>query len=53
MLSAGEIIIKQLKTDHPHMKRLHKGTDNAGNFSSRTTPEVEQLTCKRVSHFLN
>ena len=32
-LSAGEIIIKQLKADHLHMLKLHKRTDNAEKFS--------------------
>ena len=53
MLSAGEIITKQFKTDHPHIKKLHKRTDNAGNFSSHSTPEVEKVICERVSTFLN
>ena len=52
-LSAGEIITKQFRMDHPHIKKLHKRTDNAGNFSSHATPEVEQLICERVSRFLN
>ena len=52
-LSAGEIITKQFKTDHPHVKKLHKRTDNAGNFSSHSTPEVEKVICERVSTFLN
>ena len=42
-LSAGEIITKQFKTDYPHIKKLHKRTDNAGNFSSYATPEVERV----------
>lgn len=52
-LSAGEIITKQFKTDHPHIKKLHKRTDNAGNFSSHSTPEAEKVICERVSFFLN
>ena len=52
-LSAGEIITKQFKTDHPHVKKLHKRTDNTGNFSSHSTPEVEKVICERVSTFLN
>ena len=52
-LSAGEIITKQFKTDHPHVKKLHKRTDNAGNFSSHSTLEVEKVICERVSNFLN
>ena len=31
-LSGSEIIIKQFKEDHKHIKKLHKRTDNAGNF---------------------
>ena len=31
-LSAGEIITKQFKVDHPRISKLHKRTDNAGNF---------------------
>ena len=53
ILSAGEIITKQFKTDHPHINKLHKRTDNAGNFSSHATPEAEKLICERVSHFLD
>ena len=52
-LSAGEIITKPFKTDHPHVKKLHKRTDNAGNFSSHSTLEVEKVICERVSTFLN
>ena len=52
-LSAGEIITKQFKTDHPYIQKLHKRTDNASNFSSLATPEVERLICERVSRFLN
>ena len=48
-LSAGEIITKQFKADHPHISKLHKRTDNAGNFSSHSTPEVEKVICERVS----
>ena len=47
-LSASEIIIKQFKIDYPHIKKLHKRTDNAGNFSSHSTPEAEKLICERV-----
>ena len=50
-LSANEIILKQFKEDHAHIKRLHKRRDNAGNFSSRATPEVEKMICDRVSFF--
>ena len=52
-LSAGEIITKQFKTDHPHVKTLHKRRHNASNFSSHSTPEVEKVICERVSTFLN
>ena len=52
-LSAGEIITKQFKTDHPHIQKLHKWTNNAGNFSPYATPEVERLICERVDCFLN
>ena len=48
-LSGSEIIIKQFKEDHKHVKNLNKRTDNAGNFSSHATPEVEKMTCDRVS----
>ena len=48
-LSGSEIIIKQFKEDHKHIKKLHKRTDNAGNFSSHATPEVEKMICDRVS----
>ena len=51
-LSAGEIITKQFKVDHPHILKLHKRTDNAGNFSSHSTPEVEKVICEQVSLFL-
>jgi hypothetical protein len=51
-LSAGEIITRQFKTDQPHIKNLHKRTDNAGNFSSHSTPEIEKVICERVSFFL-
>ena len=56
-LSASEIIMKQFKADHPHIKKLHKRTDNARIFSSQSTPEVEKVICERVrflvfdSHF--
>ena len=48
-LSAGEIITKQFKADHLYISKLHKRTDNAGNFSSHSTPEVEKVICERVS----
>jgi hypothetical protein len=48
-LSAGEIIIKQFIKDHTHITKLHKRTDNAGNFSSHSTPEAEKLICDEVS----
>ncbi|CAF4327169.1 unnamed protein product, partial [Rotaria magnacalcarata] len=47
-LSAGEIIVKQFQADYPHIKKLHKRTDNAGNFSSHGTPEVEKVICDRL-----
>ena len=47
-LSATEIILKQFTEDHPRIKKLHKRTDNAGNFSSHATPEVKKLICDRV-----
>ena len=52
-LIAGEIITKQFKTDHSHVKKLHKHTDKASNFSSHSTPEVEKVICERMSTFLN
>jgi hypothetical protein len=48
-LSAGEIILKQFQADYPHIKKLHKFTDNAGNFSSHGTPEAEKVICQSVS----
>jgi len=48
-LSAGEIILKQFKNDYSHIKKLHKRTDNASNFSSHATPEAEKVICERVS----
>lgn len=48
-LSAYEIILRQFQSDYPHVKKLHKRTDNAGNFSSHSTPEAENLICDRVS----
>ena len=50
-LSASEIIAKQFKIDHPHIKKLHKRSDNAGNFSSHSTPEAEKVICERVRFF--
>lgn len=47
-LSAGEIILKQFKADYSHIKKLHKRTDNASNFSSHATPEAEKVICERV-----
>ena len=52
-LSAGEIITKQFKTDHSHIKKLHKCIDNADNFSLHSTSEVEKVICERASTFLN
>ena len=48
-LGADEIILKQFQADYPHIKTLHKRTDNAGNFSSHGTPEAERVICQRVS----
>ena len=48
-LSSGEIVLKQFKDDYWHIKRLHKRTDNARNFSSHATPEAENVICERVS----
>ena len=48
-LSGSEIIIKQFKEYHKHIKKLYKRTDNADNFSSHVTPEVEMMICDRVS----
>ena len=48
-LNACEIILKQFKEDHAHIKKLYKRTDNAGNFASHATPEVEKMICDRVS----
>ncbi|CAF1459131.1 unnamed protein product [Adineta ricciae] len=47
-LSGGELILEQFKLDFPHIKRLHKRTDNAGNFSSHSTPEAERLICENL-----
>jgi hypothetical protein len=47
-LSAGEIITKQFKAEYPRITKLHKRTDNAGNFSSHSTPEAEKVICERV-----
>lgn len=52
-LSASEIITKQFKADYPHVKKLHKRTDNPGNFSTHSTPEIEKLICDRVSIFIS
>ena len=48
-LSAGEIVLKQLKVDYWHKKRLRKRADNTSNFSSYATPEAEKVICERVS----
>ena len=50
-LSAGEIITKQLKADHPHLLKLYKRTDNAGKFSSHSMAEVQKVLCEQVSLF--
>ena len=54
-LSAGEIVLKQFKDDYWHIKRFHKRTDDASNFSSHATPKAEKVTCERVSlcHIIN
>ena len=54
-LSAGEIVLKQFQDDYWHIKRLHKRTGNASNFSSHATPEAEIVICERVSlcHIIN
>ena len=48
-VSAGEIILRQFQADFPHIKELHKRTDNAGNFPSHSTPKVERVICQKVS----
>jgi hypothetical protein len=48
-LSFDEIILKQFKTDYPHIKKLHKQADNVSNFSSHATPECKKVICERVS----
>ena len=48
-LSESEVLLKQFKEDHAHIKKLHKRTGNAGNFFSHVTPEVEKMICDRVS----
>ena len=48
-LSAGEIILRQFQADFPHIKKLHKRTDNAGNFSSHSTPAAERVSCQKLS----
>ena len=45
--SGSEVIIKQFKEDHKHIKELHKWTDNAGNFTSHATPEVQKMICNQ------
>ena len=49
-LSASEIILRQFKEDNPFIDAMYKRTDNASNFSSNSTPEVEKLICDRVSY---
>ena len=51
-LSAGKIITKQLKADHPHILKLHKRTDNAEKFSSHSMAKVQKVVCEQVSLFL-
>ena len=48
-LSAGDIVLQQFKSDYPHIKKMHKRTDNASNSSSHTTPEAERVICERVN----
>ena len=48
-LSAGEFILQQFQADYSHLKKLHKRSDNAGNFSSHGTAEAEKIICKRVN----
>ena len=48
-LSASEIILKQFKEDHVHIKKLHERKDNASNLSSHATQEAEKIICDRVS----
>lgn len=48
-LSVGEIVTRQFVVDYPHIKKLHKRTDNATNFSSHSTPECEKVICNRVN----
>ena len=48
-LSASEIILRQFKEDNPFIGAIYKRTDNASNFSSNSTPEVEKLICDQVS----
>jgi hypothetical protein len=52
-LSAGEIVTKQFKAEHPHTKERHKRTNKTDKFSSHSTPETEQLICERVRLSLN
>ncbi|CAF3392155.1 unnamed protein product [Rotaria sp. Silwood2] len=48
-LNTGEIILEQFRADYPHIKKLHKRTDNAGNFSSYGTAEAEKLGIKLIT----
>ena len=48
-LSASEIILKQFKEDNTFIDPIYKRNDNASNFSSNSTPEVEKLICDQVS----
>lgn len=48
-LSAGELILQQCQADYSQIKKLHKRTDNADNFSSHGTPEAEKVICEKVS----
>ena len=38
-LSACELILQQFQADYPYLKKLHKRTDNEGNFSSHRAPQ--------------
>ena len=51
-LSGTELIVNKFKNDFPHVTRMFKRSDNAGNFSSHSTAEAEYLICKKVREFL-
>ena len=50
-LSASEIILKQFKEDNPFIDAIYKRADNASNFSSNSTTEIEKFICDQVSCF--